>query len=75
MRAIPHDAPAQPTAERMLEAFGTLTLTVASFVQGQMTPLSPLQQQGVSWEALGLVIKPEGPASRRITTLMGTTSV
>jgi transposase len=39
---------AQPTAERLLEAFGEVTLTVVSapgFTQRHVTPLSPLQQQ------------------------------
>ena len=39
---------AQPTAERLLEAFREVTLTVVSapgFTQRQVTPLSPLQQQ------------------------------
>ncbi len=39
---------AQPTAERLLEAFGNLTLTVMSapgWVQRHVTPLSSLQQQ------------------------------
>jgi len=39
---------AQPTTERLLEAFGNITLTVVSapgFVQRHITPLSPLQQQ------------------------------
>lgn len=39
---------AQPTAERLLEAFSEVTLTVVSapgFVQRHVTPLSPLQQQ------------------------------
>src|SRR5215472_3188819 len=39
---------AQPTAERLLEAFGEVTLTVvraAGFAQRHVTPLSPLQQQ------------------------------
>lgn len=39
---------AQPTAERLLEAFREVTLTVVSapgFVQRHVTPLSPLQQQ------------------------------
>lgn len=39
---------AQPTAERLLEAFGEITLTVVSTpgcVQRHVTPLSPLQQQ------------------------------
>jgi transposase len=39
---------AQPTAERLLEAFREVTLTVVSapgFAQRHVTPLSPLQQQ------------------------------
>jgi transposase len=39
---------AQPTAERLLETFREVTLTVVSapgFVQRHITPLSPLQQQ------------------------------
>lgn len=39
---------AQPTAERLLEAFGEVTLTVVSalgFAQRHVTPLSALQQQ------------------------------
>src|SRR2546422_2464889 len=39
---------AQPTAERLLEAFSEVTLTVVSapgFTQRHVTPLSPLQQQ------------------------------
>lgn len=39
---------AQPTAERLLEAFREVTLTVVStpeFTQRHITPLSPLQQQ------------------------------
>ena len=39
---------AQPTAERLLEAFREVTLTVVSapgFTQRHVTPLSPLQQQ------------------------------
>ena len=39
---------AQPTAGRLLEAFGEVTLTVVSapgFAQRYVTPLSPLQQQ------------------------------
>jgi transposase len=38
----------QPTTERLLEAFGEVTLTIvrtAGFVQRHVTPLSPLQQQ------------------------------
>ncbi|GHO62979.1 hypothetical protein KSC_018710 [Ktedonobacter sp. SOSP1-52] len=39
---------AQPTTERLLEAFGEITVTIVSapgFTQRHVTPLSPLQQQ------------------------------
>jgi hypothetical protein len=42
---------AQPTAERLLETFREITLTIVSapgFVQRHVTPLSPLQQQIVA---------------------------
>lgn len=46
---------AQPTAERLLEAFQEVTLTVVSapgFTQRHVTPLSPLQQQVLTLLAL-----------------------